>query len=66
MALEFDRSILGQVFDETSFPPITKEASTSNINAMNLAVAVVFCRAALMLTPIMFKAAIRIIEIAAR
>jgi acyl dehydratase len=25
MALEFDRSILGQVFDETSFPPITKE-----------------------------------------
>ena len=25
MALEFDRSIIGQVFDETSFPPITKE-----------------------------------------
>jgi acyl dehydratase len=25
MALDFDRSILGQVFDETSFPPITKE-----------------------------------------
>jgi acyl dehydratase len=25
MALEFDRSILGQVFDETTFPPITKE-----------------------------------------
>jgi acyl dehydratase len=25
MALEFDRSILDQVFDETSFPPITKE-----------------------------------------
>ncbi len=25
MALEFDRSILGQVFDETSFPPVTKE-----------------------------------------
>ena len=25
MALEFDRSIIGQVFDETPFPPITKE-----------------------------------------
>jgi acyl dehydratase len=25
MALDFDRSILGKVFDETSFPPITKE-----------------------------------------
>ena len=25
MALEFDRSIIGQVFDETTFPPITKE-----------------------------------------
>lgn len=25
MALDFDRSMLGQVFDETSFPPITKE-----------------------------------------
>lgn len=25
MALEFDHSIIGQVFDETSFPPITKE-----------------------------------------
>ena len=25
MALEFDRSILGQVFDETSFPPVKKE-----------------------------------------
>jgi len=25
MALEFDRSILGTVFDETSFPPVTKE-----------------------------------------
>jgi acyl dehydratase len=25
MALEFDRSIIGQVFDETSFPSITKE-----------------------------------------
>jgi acyl dehydratase len=25
MALEFDRSMLGQVFDETSFPPVTKE-----------------------------------------
>lgn len=25
MALEFDRSMLGQVFDETSFPSITKE-----------------------------------------
>ena len=25
MALEFDRSIIGQVFDETSFPPVTKE-----------------------------------------
>lgn len=25
MALEFDRSILGQVFDETSFPSVTKE-----------------------------------------
>ena len=25
MALEFDRSILGQVFDETPFPPVTKE-----------------------------------------
>ncbi len=25
MALEFDRSIIGQVFDETSFPAITKE-----------------------------------------
>lgn len=25
MALEFDRSILGKVFDETSFPPVTKE-----------------------------------------
>jgi acyl dehydratase len=28
MALEFDRSILGQVFDETSFPPVTKEEIT--------------------------------------
>ena len=25
MALEFDRSIIGQVFDETSFTPVTKE-----------------------------------------
>jgi acyl dehydratase len=25
MALDFDRSILGQVFDETSFPPVSKE-----------------------------------------
>ncbi|HEV8717493.1 MAG TPA: MaoC family dehydratase N-terminal domain-containing protein [Candidatus Binatia bacterium] len=25
MAPEFDRSIIGQVFDETTFPPITKE-----------------------------------------
>ena len=25
MALEFDHSILGQIFDETSFPPIRKE-----------------------------------------
>jgi acyl dehydratase len=25
MALEFDRSIIGQVFDETDFPPVTKE-----------------------------------------
>ena len=25
MALEFDRSIIGQVFDETTFPAITKE-----------------------------------------
>ena len=25
MALEFDRSILGQVFDETEFPAVTKE-----------------------------------------
>jgi acyl dehydratase len=25
MALEFDRSIIGQVFDETLFPPITTE-----------------------------------------
>lgn len=25
MALEFDRSMIGQVFDETSFPPIKKE-----------------------------------------
>jgi acyl dehydratase len=25
MALEFDHSIIGQVFDETSFPPVTKE-----------------------------------------
>jgi acyl dehydratase len=25
MALDFDRSILGQVFDETVFPPVTKE-----------------------------------------
>lgn len=25
MALEFDRSILGQIFDETTFPPVTKE-----------------------------------------
>lgn len=25
MTLEFDRSIIGQVFDDTSFPPITKE-----------------------------------------
>src|SRR6266404_3519833 len=25
MALEFDRSLLGQVFDETPFPPVTKE-----------------------------------------
>ena len=25
MAFEFDRSILGQVFDETDFPPITKD-----------------------------------------
>jgi acyl dehydratase len=25
MALEFDRSIIGQVFDETPFPPVTKE-----------------------------------------
>ena len=24
MALEFDRSILGQVFDETDFPPVEK------------------------------------------
>jgi acyl dehydratase len=28
MALEFDPSILGQVFDETSFPPVTKEEIT--------------------------------------
>lgn len=26
MALDFDRSILGKVFDETDFPPVTKEA----------------------------------------
>jgi acyl dehydratase len=25
MALDFDRSILGQVFDETTFPPVSKE-----------------------------------------
>ena len=25
MALEFDRSIIGKIFDETDFPPITKE-----------------------------------------
>lgn len=25
MALEFDRSILGQIFDETTFPPVSKE-----------------------------------------
>ncbi|MBM4257871.1 MAG: MaoC family dehydratase [Deltaproteobacteria bacterium] len=25
MALDFDKSILGKVFDETAFPPITKE-----------------------------------------
>ncbi|MGH7960928.1 MAG: FAS1-like dehydratase domain-containing protein [Candidatus Binatia bacterium] len=25
MALDFDRSILGKVFDETVFPPVTKE-----------------------------------------
>ena len=25
MAFDFDRSILGQVFDETDFPPITKD-----------------------------------------
>ncbi|MEW6298033.1 MAG: MaoC family dehydratase N-terminal domain-containing protein [Thermodesulfobacteriota bacterium] len=25
MALDFNRSILGQVFDETTFPPVTKE-----------------------------------------
>jgi len=25
MALDFDRSILGQVFDTTDFPPVTKE-----------------------------------------
>ena len=25
MALEFDRSVLGQVFDETAFEPVTKE-----------------------------------------
>lgn len=25
MALDFDRSILGRVFDETTFPPVTKE-----------------------------------------
>jgi acyl dehydratase len=25
MALEFDRSIIGKVFDETTFPPVTKE-----------------------------------------
>src|SRR5262245_36718183 len=25
MALEFDKSILGRVFDETKFPPVTKE-----------------------------------------
>lgn len=25
MAVEFDRSIIGQVFDETSFDPVTKE-----------------------------------------
>jgi acyl dehydratase len=25
MALEFDRSIIGQIFDETAFPPVTKE-----------------------------------------
>ena len=25
MSFEFDRSILGQVFDETDFPPITKD-----------------------------------------
>ncbi|MGE0682116.1 MAG: MaoC family dehydratase N-terminal domain-containing protein [Candidatus Binatia bacterium] len=29
MALEFDRSIIGQVFDETSFPPVTKEEIVS-------------------------------------
>ena len=25
MALDFDKSILGKVFDETNFPPVTKE-----------------------------------------
>jgi acyl dehydratase len=25
MALEFDKSIIGKVFDETEFPPVTKE-----------------------------------------
>jgi len=25
MALEFDKSLIGQVFDETDFPPVTKE-----------------------------------------
>ncbi len=25
MALDFDRSILGQVFDETTFPPVSKQ-----------------------------------------
>ena len=25
MALEFDRSLIGQIIDETSFPPVTKE-----------------------------------------
>ena len=25
MALDFDQSIIGQVFDETAFPPVTKE-----------------------------------------
>ena len=34
MALEFDRSIIGQVFDETSFAPVTKEEMVAFATAL--------------------------------